>query len=132
VNHKARVNVFSHDRPRRVEGGVPAISPNFGMCIEHLDQEPWRWSSADRRVAEEMSSYWVNFAKSGNPNGPGLPAWPAFTDASGKVLYVGDPVSVGPVANINSLTVFDAVYSTVRGKAFAATTAATPEGPRTR
>jgi len=28
---------------------------------------------ADRRLAEEMSSYWVNFAKSGNPNSPNLP-----------------------------------------------------------
>ena len=87
--------------------------------FDHLDQEPWRWSEADRKVAEEVSSYWVNFAKSGNPNGPDLPSWPVFTNADSKVLYIGDPITVGKVANINSLTVFDAVYTTVRGKPFA-------------
>jgi para-nitrobenzyl esterase len=88
--------------------------------FDHLDQEPWRWTKADRRVAEEMSSYWVNFAKSGNPNGPGLPAWPVFTSADNKVLYIGDPITVDGVANINSLKVFDSVYTMVRGKPFAA------------
>jgi para-nitrobenzyl esterase len=71
-------------------------------------------------VAEEVSSYWVNFAKSGNPNGRGLPGWPVFTNADSKVLYIGDPIIVGAVANINSLSVFDAVYTTVRGTPFAA------------
>ena len=67
-----------------------------------------------------MSSYWVNFARSGNPNGPDLPLWPAFTNAGGKVQYFADPITVGGVANINGLTVFDSVYATVRGKPFAA------------
>jgi para-nitrobenzyl esterase len=88
--------------------------------FDHLDQEPWLWTKADRKLAEEMSGYWVNFAKSGNPNGPGLPQWPAFTNAESKVQYLGDPITVGGVASINGLTVFDAVYTTVRGKPFAA------------
>jgi para-nitrobenzyl esterase len=67
-----------------------------------------------------MSSYWVNFAKSGNPNGLGLPTWPAFTNADNKLIYINDPTTVGGVPNINSLSVFDAVYSSVRGKPFPA------------
>jgi para-nitrobenzyl esterase len=35
-------------------------------------------------------------------------------------MDLGDPVTVGGVANVNSLTVFDAVYTAVRGKPFAA------------
>lgn len=62
--------------------------------FDHLDQEPWRWTEVDRRVAEEMSSCWVNFAKTGNPNGRGLPQWPAFANAHSKVLYIGDPITV--------------------------------------
>jgi para-nitrobenzyl esterase len=88
--------------------------------FDHLNQAPWHWTKADRRVAEEMSNYWVNFAKTGNPNGRGLPQWPAFADTDSRVLYIGDPITVGGVANSNSLTSFDAVYTAVRGKPFAA------------
>ena len=97
--------------------------------FDHLNQSPWNWTATDRMLAEEMSSYWVNFAKSGNPNGPGLPSWPAFTNAESKVEYLADPITVGGVANLNSLSVFDAVYTAVRGTPFAAR--ATPVGKGT-
>jgi para-nitrobenzyl esterase len=102
------------------EGWGASHFAELWYVFNHLDQEPWRWSEADRKVAEEISSYWANFAKSGNPNGPGLPAWPVFTNTDSKVLYLGGPISVGGVASIDSLKVFDAVYSAVRGKPFAA------------
>jgi para-nitrobenzyl esterase len=75
---------------------------------------------ADEKLADEMSSYWVNFARSGNPNGANLPTWPAFTNTDAKVNYLGDPITVGDVANINSLRVFDSVYTAIRGKSFGA------------
>jgi para-nitrobenzyl esterase len=102
------------------EGWGASHFAELWYVFDHLDQQPWHWTKADRRVAKEMSSYWVNFAKSGNPNGPGLPPWPAFTNTDNKVLYVANPVSVGEVPNIKSLSVFDTVYSSVRGKPFAA------------
>jgi para-nitrobenzyl esterase len=88
--------------------------------FDHLDQSPWKWTAADRELAEQMSGYWVNFARAGDPNGRGLPRWPAFANAESKVQYLGDPITVGGVANISGLGVFDAVYTTVRGKPFAA------------
>jgi para-nitrobenzyl esterase len=88
--------------------------------FDHLDQSPWNWTAGDRKLAEEMSSYWINFARSGDPNDQGLPPWPAFTNAERKVQYLGDPITVGSVANIYGLSVFDSVYTDVRGKPFAA------------
>jgi para-nitrobenzyl esterase len=99
---------------------VRATSSELWYVFDHLDQSPWNWTEADRKLAEEMSSYWVNFARSGDPNSRGLPPWPAFTKVGSKVRYLGDPITVGGVASIHGLSDFDAVYSTVGGKPFAA------------
>src|ERR1019366_9318612 len=88
--------------------------------FDHLDQARWNWSAADYKLADRMSRYCINFARSGDPNGRGLPLWPAFTTARGRVLALGEPIGVGEVANIDGLTVLDAVYTAVRGKPFAA------------
>jgi para-nitrobenzyl esterase len=101
------------------EGWGASHFAELWYVFDHLNQEPWHWSNADRKVAEEMSTYWVNFAKSGNPNGQDLPPWPAFVNADSKVLSIGDPTTAGGVANINSLKVVDAIYDSVRGKPFA-------------
>ncbi len=52
--------------------------------FDHLDQAPWKWTAGDRKVAAEMSGYWVNFAKSGDPNGPDLPQWPVFPNTGAR------------------------------------------------
>lgn len=41
---------------------------------------------SDYALGELMSSYWTNFAKTGNPNGNGLPEWPAFDDKKAMVM----------------------------------------------
>jgi para-nitrobenzyl esterase len=88
--------------------------------FDHPDQDPWKLTEADGKLAEVISSYWVNFAKSGDPNASGLPTWPSFTNTNDKVLYLDDPIATGGVASMNSLKVFDAVYSSVRGRPFGA------------
>jgi para-nitrobenzyl esterase len=84
--------------------------------FDHLDQAAWSWTRSDRQLAAAMSSYWADFAKTGDPNGPGLPIWPPFSNGDGKVQYLGDPIVVGDVANIDSLKILDGVYTSVRGR----------------
>ncbi len=65
---------------------------------------------ADVALSEQIQSYWVNFAKTGNPNGPGLPQWPAFSPASQRAMYLDAHSHPGPVPNLRQLQVFDAYY----------------------
>lgn len=41
------------------------------------------WLPEHRALSEQMQKYWANFARSGDPNGPGLPKWPAYSAANG-------------------------------------------------
>jgi para-nitrobenzyl esterase len=47
------------------------------------------WCHDDRALSRELQSYWVNFAKTGNPNGPGLPRWPKFQPGKITVMALG-------------------------------------------
>ena len=47
------------------------------------------WEPVDKQLSETVSSYWVNFAKTGNPNGAGLPPWPAYTPSSHTTMQLG-------------------------------------------
>jgi para-nitrobenzyl esterase len=63
-----------------------------------LDALPRPWTDVDRRLSETMMGYWVNFAARGDPNGPGLPAWPAFDPRADTVMELGERVGPRPAA----------------------------------
>jgi para-nitrobenzyl esterase len=48
--------------------------------------EDYQFSPAEEALSATMTSYWTNFAKSGNPNGVGLPAWPQFSREDDRTL----------------------------------------------
>jgi para-nitrobenzyl esterase len=54
------------------------------------------WRPEDYKLSELMQRYWTNFAKSGNPNGEGLPNWPAYNGKDGWQVMHLDASCVAP------------------------------------
>ncbi|MGH9716858.1 MAG: carboxylesterase/lipase family protein [Candidatus Acidiferrales bacterium] len=61
------------------------------------------WQPVDQRIADEMSSYWTNFAKTGSPNASGLPKWPAFRPRNESVMQLGARMEPIPLASTAQL-----------------------------
>ena len=60
-----------------------------------------------------MTSYWVNFARSGNPNGPGLPKWPSVKETKpneAMLLAVDDKSAAGPAMSPDAAKLFDGLF----------------------
>jgi len=49
----------------------------------------------DRKLSEQMMAYWTNFAKTGDPNGLGLPAWPRY-DKDDSLIHLDSTITSGP------------------------------------
>ena len=71
---------------------------------------PFPWEDTDRKLSDAIISYWVNFAATGNPNGNGLPKWPAYNAAEDQSLEFGDRIAVRGQINKAGLDFFDGYY----------------------
>ena len=94
-----------------VEAGVPTYFFHFDFVSESMKERmPYgaghgtdisyvfnaldaRWgnpetTSTDKKIADIMNTYWANFAKTGNPNGNGLPNWPKYTTKNSQILEI--------------------------------------------
>lgn len=101
---------FSFDQPvppapGAVINGAPATAKDVGARhageIEYVfgtqDSSNAPWQSDDRKLSETMMAYWTNFARSGDPNGSGLPAWPRYDKPDGyQVMHLSANVHAAP------------------------------------
>ncbi len=92
--NKSYLYQFSH---------VPPDKPNFpNYGAFHTSEVPyalhtlkqWKrdWQKTDYDLEQTMSDYWVNFAKTGNPNGADLPEWKSYDKETGQIMELGDKV----------------------------------------
>ncbi len=90
--------------------------------LNTLDRSDRPFVDADRRIADLMSSYWANFAASGDPNGEGLPVWPAVDAKTPATMELGRQFRTIPLAATRARVEF----------LLKALTPAAPDSPRRR
>jgi para-nitrobenzyl esterase len=111
---------YPPDSPRAGYGSPHG--QDVAYVFQHLDPSNPLTTKTDPEISEAMATYWTNFAKHGDPNGEGVPAWPAFSDADPAVMYFSQTPHTGPVPSAESLKILDAYFAwrrTPEGEAWA-------------
>jgi para-nitrobenzyl esterase len=86
-NHPAILGAFHSDDIEYVFG-----------TLDSRPGAPWR--PEDRKLSDQIGSYWTNFARTGDPNGTGLPAWPAYNGKDGwQVMHLDATSQAKPDAH---------------------------------
>jgi para-nitrobenzyl esterase len=105
---------------------LPANAPINRAGSFHGDEIPFvfhqssdspygfQWANAkaeDHAMSEMIMSYWTNFAKYGDPNGKGLPKWPAYSDKDPQVMhFLWNKANTGPVVQEEGLKTLDEYF----------------------
>jgi para-nitrobenzyl esterase len=115
---KAYVYYFTHEPP--AAGNQPSRGATHTAEIPYVFNNlpaNREWPEADRKLADQMSSYWVNFASKGDPNGQGLPVWPAYKDkVSGRAMVLGPTVAPESAPETARWALYDALWAKQRSR----------------
>jgi para-nitrobenzyl esterase len=100
---------YPADSPRAGYGAPHGAEVRY--VFQHLNPSNPQVARADLAISDAMATYWTNFAKHGDPNGDGVPAWPVFSDAHPEVMYFAQTPHRGPVPSAESLQTLDAYFA---------------------
>ena len=111
LTHAAGQPVFVYRFDRSIPGkGEATLGAFHSLEVPYvfgsLHDKEWRWLPAtadDESLSGLLQTYWTNFAKTGNPNGSGLPDWPAWNDEKKEFLVVNPDASVTAQRNFAPL-----------------------------
>lgn len=105
------------------EGPAPEDDPGASHAsdIEYvfgtLDSKALAWGDVDRQVSDMMTTWWTNFATSGDPNGIGLVTWPAWTPGGeGRLMRINASPGSEPESNRARFEFLDAIESRERAR----------------
>jgi len=114
---KSKVYYYYFDQHVKRSADSPAADHGMahGMDVPYvfqtLDRNDAKLTPEDFAISDTVSTYWINFAKRGDPNGAGVPAWPEFTNDNRQVMHFSDTAFVGPVPSAAALEVLDAYFT---------------------
>ncbi len=70
------------------------------------------WTAQERKLSDTLSAYWLNFARTGDPDGPGLSKWPRYSE--GQVVELSAEPHAAPLPRAESLKFMDALFTRER------------------
>jgi para-nitrobenzyl esterase len=115
---KPKVFLYYFTREPPVAPGVPSRgathTAEIAYVFRHAGSTP-QATDIDRRLEDTMATYWVNFAATGDPNGTGLPVWPAIHDRNtGRAMVLGEKIEVEPAPDTARLALYDSAYDRLK------------------
>ena len=106
------VYLYYFDQPQPRPPGFPFQSPGAFHADELnyvFGNYPQTWPEADRHVSDLVQQYWVNFARTGDPNGGGLPPWPRYASGGSVLKFANGATQTAPVARLDVLRRLDTI-----------------------
>jgi para-nitrobenzyl esterase len=101
---------LASDAPAGAQATAPHAS-EIEFVFQVLSARNLPWRPDDQKVSETMGTYWTNFAKTGDPNGAGVPHWPVYTAKDDyQVLHLNADPHAAPDAHRARYLLLDSIH----------------------
>lgn len=105
---------FARSPPYPVGAFYHGLGATHGVemqyVFDHLQGQGIDWTAADRRLAVVMPDYWTRFARTGDPNMPGLPRWPGFSPQHPDLMRFATDIHATRMGNLRPLRGISRIY----------------------
>jgi para-nitrobenzyl esterase len=116
-NHREKTYLYQFTRKPPATGNQKRFgayhTAEIGYALHNLDSIHRSWEPVDRKLEEIVSDYWVRFVKTGNPNDPAHPDWPAFSEKEPIGMFLGENQEAKKLPDLGAL---EFLYSKYPGK----------------
>jgi para-nitrobenzyl esterase len=82
------------------------------MFLSNSFSSDWEHDRDDERLGKIMRSYWAQFAKTGNPNAPRLPAWPAYNSGLDQCMDLARTIRVRSIPDKGQFRILEGHHET--------------------
>ena len=114
--NNAYVYLFKRTAPGEEQFGA-FHSSEIPFALDNLQTWNLNWTDADKQLSNVMSDYWINFARTGNPNGSSLPEWNSFKNSDENIMLLDvNKQSMQPIAVKDEFNFLDKYQAFLRNK----------------